>query len=734
MDAGGDGVQIDVDVCCDESNSTSSVQVNGNDDVIGGDDGIEVDVDLGCGDGNDSVVEVNNNNRVEGETDDGVDVDVDVGDVGSGCDNDDQSDENTSLVQVNGNDDIDGGGAEGVEVDNDTGGDSGNGDDNVSTTEVIGNSGITGSSEGVEIDSDSGCESCSDADANITVVKVSENENITGAGAEGVNVSADSGVEEFPGDIGSSCCGGADNDADDNRTEVTANDNGNITGNGDDGLELDLQSGGSTSGSIRNENEATISGNGSLTGRSSASGDGLDLEMDVCCDAANTNTANIVGNADITGRNDGGIEVTLCCSFNVVNILDNGQIRGNGDDGIDINVDDESLDLTDGVQPCPQECGLWSSVTILTIGDGPDADDLGNDIFNSEEQGIDIRAGAMQFPTTTGATLKSLISKNRIHDNRDDGIEIENSSGLNITENEIFSNGDDPSLDAGVKVTTDCCGFPINLLPGNANTISMNSIHDNIGLGIDLVGDEDKLDADGETGVGCNPHPGTNPGDVAVSPNDCIPFPTITIIAAGDKVGGTACSGCHVELFLADATPADQTGPLNRQHGEGTKFLVRGTADVAGNFSIILPCGEAAGDITATATDKSKNTSEFAANAPMLGTRSCATDTPTVTNTNTPAPTATQGPPTATFTPVPPAATPTATEPTKDCGDVNDDGNVNSIDAQLILQLTAALIDTLVNSASADVNASGEISSVDAALILQKEAGLIPQSALVCGA
>jgi len=83
---------------------------------------------------------------------------------------------------------------------------------------------------------------------------------------------------------------------------------------------------------------------------------------------------------------------------------------------------------------------------------------------------------------------------------------------------------------------------------------------------------------------------------------------------------------------------------------------------------------------------------------------------------------------------VPPPPTATTAPPAKACGDVNDDGNVNSIDAQLVLQLKAGLISSLVNEPSGDVNNSGDITSVDAALILQKDAGLIPQSSLVCPA
>jgi hypothetical protein len=86
--------------------------------------------------------------------------------------------------------------------------------------------------------------------------------------------------------------------------------------------------------------------------------------------------------------------------------------------------------------------------------------------------------------------------------------------------------------------------------------------------------------------------------------------------------------------------------------------------------------------------------------------------------------------PTATNTSPPPP--PTATPETKACGDVNDDGATNSIDAQLVLQLKAGLIDSLVNEPSADANGDGEITSVDAALILQLDAGLITPADLDC--
>ena len=58
-------------------------------------------------------------------------------------------------------------------------------------------------------------------------------------------------------------------------------------------------------------------------------------------------------------------------------------------------------------------------------------------------------------------------------------------------------------------------------------------------------------------------------------------------------------------------------------------------------------------------------------------------------------------------------------------GDANCDGNVNAVDATLVLQLVAGLIGPLDCQDAADVNGDGEVTSVDAALILQFTAGLL---------
>jgi hypothetical protein len=83
--------------------------------------------------------------------------------------------------------------------------------------------------------------------------------------------------------------------------------------------------------------------------------------------------------------------------------------------------------------------------------------------------------------------------------------------------------------------------------------------------------------------------------------------------------------------------------------------------------------------------------------------------------------------------PVPtPTRTPTATRrpstatptPAGRVGDVNRDGDVNSIDAALILQFAAGLLPSL--PPTADANIDGRVDSIDAALVLQFSAGLLP--------
>jgi hypothetical protein len=66
------------------------------------------------------------------------------------------------------------------------------------------------------------------------------------------------------------------------------------------------------------------------------------------------------------------------------------------------------------------------------------------------------------------------------------------------------------------------------------------------------------------------------------------------------------------------------------------------------------------------------------------------------------------------------------TEPSHDPPpDANCDGEIDSIDAALVLQFGAALIDSLRCQLLADVNGDGSVNAIDAAIILQINAGLV---------
>lgn len=71
-----------------------------------------------------------------------------------------------------------------------------------------------------------------------------------------------------------------------------------------------------------------------------------------------------------------------------------------------------------------------------------------------------------------------------------------------------------------------------------------------------------------------------------------------------------------------------------------------------------------------------------------------------------------------------PTAEPPASEPDKLPGDADCSGYVDSVDAIYILQYGVLLIDAVPCPHNADVNGDGEIDAVDAALILQEIAGL----------
>lgn len=100
--------------------------------------------------------------------------------------------------------------------------------------------------------------------------------------------------------------------------------------------------------------------------------------------------------------------------------------------------------------------------------------------------------------------------------------------------------------------------------------------------------------------------------------------------------------------------------------------------------------------------------------------------TPTPTPTSLAVTPSTSGTPTATPTPVvPPTFTPSPTPLPVRAGDANCNNVVNSLDAALILQFSAGLLDSVPCPLAADANADDLINAIDSTLVLQLGAGLL---------
>jgi CSLREA domain-containing protein len=688
------------------------------------------------GNGNTATIDVGGNGGVVGNND-GVDTYNQAGSVNTG-----PGDHNSASTMIHGNGNVTGSGDEAIYSGNYAGVYSGTGpgDHNTSSAEINGNGNLNGGdADGVDSYVYSGG-SGANSDSNTASNTIHDNGNITGVSGDGTY------QETVAGDLAQNFGG------DHNSIDTEAVHNGEVRGMGSssgDGVDMAMFAGGGTVDSLDNHTVTKVNQNGAIVGETE---DGIELNglfnlgnangAWVCCDAADTNNVDITGNTGgILGQGGNGININgICCSVNIVAIMNNtgGPITGLGAGFVSVGAAYGIGYEVNGSNSSPG-CACFVDVN----GNGfPDAiehsvNDLivsGNDISGSAEDGIHIASGAFDASMVNVSGVgKSIIQNNTINNNGENGVYLDTVQGLNIGPNNTISgNGfaSDTNVHAGIQIVnalsdcwvgTTCQTSGAIYLPAGGNRITQNSIYNNHNaftddLGIDLNPENPGVGTDGLR-IGCRTK--GNP----IDPNNCIQAPVINLIAEGGIVGGTTCALCTVEVFVADPNPHDQ--PLTVaaiQHGEGKTYLASGTADSSGNYQVHLPCGLAAGDLTATSTNKVKDTSEFSENHPFLGTGVCATATSTASNTPVP--------PTATNTVVPP--TPTLTPVPKACGDVNDDGHVNAVDAQLILQLSAGLITTLPNMPSADVNHSGAVNPVDSALILQVEAGLIPQSSLHC--
>lgn len=196
--------------------------------------------------------------------------------------------------------------------------------------------------------------------------------------------------------------------------------------------------------------------------------------------------------------------------------------------------------------------------------------------------------------------------------------------------------------------------------------------------------------------------------------------------AARDEVVWPDCESATVvrsQLFGEDTvnhgclTGLLPPQPVSTATGAWATLAFNCSSAVSTTVVQILPLGDDLASTSGAGFVQADGTTQVAAKGGSL-TISCGggggdpTDTP-----GTPAE-ATDTPVPPTNTPVPPTATPSD----QLCGDINDDGSVDSRDALWVLWFTAGLVSEL--DKDGDMNGDGEVDSRDAALILQIDAGL----------
>ncbi len=189
------------------------------------------------------------------------------------------------------------------------------------------------------------------------------------------------------------------------------------------------------------------------------------------------------------------------------------------------------------------------------------------------------------------------------------------------------------------NVVTSAGAIGVLVMAATGVKLSQNSIHTNGVSG--TMGPGIQLDANAHdpNTYGTAPGPTGNSGSKNCStlPNCGMNYPIFTVATlqgttlrvkgyVGSAAGQSAFASATIELFKADNTPANQSGPivagdgLSVPHGEGTSYVTTITADASGNFDLTLTgVGVNVNDVlTATATDSSGNTSEFSPNITVV--------------------------------------------------------------------------------------------------------------------
>ncbi len=469
---------------------------------------------------------------------------------------------------------------------------------------------------------------------------------ISGNNINGIRIQGGDGARVLSNYIGTSASGTVDlgNSGDgiylysdntaDNEIGGTGPGEGNlISGNNSDGISIMISDGNTIKGNtiglnasgtakLRNSNEGIYLGNGAediiIGGTSSAerniiSGNDLGNGIEVYAISSLNNGIRIMGNyigTDVTGtvRLGNRTGVFLNKSSNIKTggtetgagnlISGNGfygiAIEGDGYSDADSNIIEGNLIGTDaaGGTSCYNGTGIRLSLNShYNIVGGTQSS--ARNIISGNYTGIWISDGEENlvmgnYIGTDAAGTGPLGNTNRgIHISQDYNSESNIVGGTQPAQSNVIAYN----------------GKGIVLLESTqyGNAILGNSIHSNIGLGIDL----------GDDGVTAN-----DPGDTDTGENALQNFPVLTEAAV--------CGGSTTVSGMLDSTPSTQfriefftnSGSDTSGYGEGESFF--GFADVTtsaagtASFSVNLPAVITNGYyLTSTATDPDKNTSEF---------------------------------------------------------------------------------------------------------------------------
>lgn len=225
----------------------------------------------------------------------------------------------------------------------------------------------------------------------------------------------------------------------------------------------------------------------------------------------------------------------------------------------------------------------------------------GNLLSGNTEFGIEILGGAGHR-----------VEGNRIGTDLTGGNPLPNCCGISI-ENTVNSAIGGPAPGQGNLIAFNSSGDGISVIqPANGNDppfgirISGNSIFSNGDLGIDLG-----LDFHGD---GVTPN---DPGDLDIGPNDFLNFPVLSsaLVTSGKLILRGAIDTPHPEAAVIEifSNPVPAPGEDPSGHGEGAIFLGTARPNPQGKFTVVLQAVSPGTFITATATDATGSTSEFAA-------------------------------------------------------------------------------------------------------------------------